>query len=171
MFKNNIKIAWRSLKKQPFFTFLNTFGLAIGIAGGILIALFIHDELSYDKMFADVDRIYRIDSDIKFGGAEMKSAEAAAPMAATMQRDFPQVESTVRFRDRGSLLLRKTGTETNTKELRITFVDSTFFDFFGVKLLVGDKKTALTEPNTLVLTKTAAEKHFGVQNALGCQPH
>ncbi|MBO0321073.1 ABC transporter permease [Muricauda sp. CAU 1633] len=167
MFKNNIKIAWRSLKKQPFFTFLNTFGLAIGIAGGILIALFIYDELSYDKMFADAERIYRVDSNIKFGGAEMKSAEAAAPMAATMQRDFPQVESTVRFRNRGSLLLRRTGTETNTKEPRITFVDSTFFDFFGVKLLVGDKKTALVEPNTLVLTKTAAEKHFGVQNALG----
>ncbi|MEW2920570.1 ABC transporter permease [Muricauda sp. ANG21] len=167
MFKNNIKIAWRSLKKQPFFTFLNTFGLAIGIASAILIALFIYDELSYDKMFADAERIYRIDSDIKFGGAEMRSAEAAAPMAATMQRDFPQVESTIRFRDRGSLLLRKTDTETNAKELRVTFVDSTFFDFFGIKLLVGDKRTALNEPNTLVLTKTAAEKHFGVQNALG----
>ena len=167
MFKNNIKIAWRNLKKQPFFTFLNTFGLAIGMAGGILISLFIYDELSYDKMFADADRIYRIDSDIKFGGAEMRSAEAAAPMAATMQRDFAQIESTVRFRDRGTLLLRKTGTETNAKELQVSFVDSTFFDFFGIKLLVGDKKSALTQPNTLVLTKTAAEKHFGVQNALG----
>ncbi|MFD2100102.1 ABC transporter permease [Flagellimonas iocasae] len=167
MFKNNIKIAWRSLKKQPFFTFLNTFGLAIGIAAGILIALFIYDELSYDKMFTDADRIYRIDSDIKFGGAEMRSAEAAAPMAAAMQTDFPQVESTVRFRDRGSLLLRRTGTEANTKELRVTFADSTLFDFFGIDLLVGDKKTALKEPNTMVLTKTAAEKHFGVQNALG----
>ncbi|MEZ4811164.1 MAG: ABC transporter permease [Allomuricauda sp.] len=167
MFKNNIKVAWRNLKKQPFFTFLNTFGLAIGIAGGILISLFVYDELSYDKMFADAHRIYRIDSDIKFGGAEMRSAEAAAPMAATMQKDFPQVESTVRFRDRGSLLLRKTGTETNAKELQVTFADSTFFDFFGIDLLVGDKKTALVQPNTLVLTKTAAEKHFGVQNALG----
>ncbi|NHF59920.1 FtsX-like permease family protein [Flavobacteriaceae bacterium TP-CH-4] len=167
MFKNHLKIAWRSLKKQPFFTFLNTFGLAIGMAGALLIALYIYDELSFDKMFADADRIYRIDSDIKFGGAEMKASEAAAPMAAAMQRDFSQVESTVRFRDRGSLLLRKSGTEANTKELRVTFADSTVFDFFGIDLLVGDAKTALTQPNTLVLTKTAAEKHFGIRNALG----
>ena len=169
MFKNHLKIAWRSLKRQPFFTFLNTFGLAIGITGGLLISLYIYDELSFDKMFADADRIYRIDTDIKFGGAEMKSAESAAPMAETLLNDFSQVESTVRFRDRGSLLLRKINTESNTKELRVTFADSTFFDFYGIDLLVGDKKTALTQPNTLVLTKTAAEKHFGVQNALGQQ--
>lgn len=167
MFKNHLKIAWRSLKKQPFFTFLNTFGLAIGMAGGLLISLYIYDELSFDKMFADADRIYRIDTDVKFGGAEIKSTEAAAPMAEALQRDFSQVESTTRIRDRGSFLLRKSGTATNTKELRVAFADSTFIEFFGLKLLVGDTKTALTEPNTLVLTKTAAEKHFGVQNALG----
>ncbi|WP_347343956.1 FtsX-like permease family protein [Maribacter aestuarii] len=84
-----------------------------------------------------------------------------------MQQDFSQVESTVRFRDRGSLLLRKTGTETNTKELRVAFADSTLFDFFGIDLLVGDANKALVQPNTMVLTKTAAEKHFGVENALG----
>ncbi len=68
MFKNHLKIAWRSLKKQPFFTFLNTFGLAIDMAGGLLITLYIYDELSFDQMFADADRVYRIDTDIKFGG-------------------------------------------------------------------------------------------------------
>jgi putative ABC transport system permease protein len=169
MFKNYLTIAWRSLKKQPFFTFLNTFGLAIGMAGGLLIGLYIYDELSFDKMFTDADRIYRIDADIKFGGAEMRSSEAAAPMAATLQRDFPQVETTVRFRNRGSMLIRKSGYETNVKELHVTFVDSTFFDFFGIKLLVGDPKTALKEPKTLVMTKTAAEKHFGIKNAIGQQ--
>ncbi|MEM1259009.1 MAG: ABC transporter permease, partial [Bacteroidota bacterium] len=74
MFKNYLKIAWRSLKKQPFFTSLNTFGLAIGMAGALLISLYIHDELSFDKMFADADRIYRIDADIKFGGAEINAS-------------------------------------------------------------------------------------------------
>ncbi|HKL90744.1 MAG TPA: hypothetical protein VJ880_06155, partial [Allomuricauda sp.] len=62
MFKNNIKIAWRSLKKQPFFTFLNIFGLAIGMAGGLLLGLYIYDELSHDTMFADADRIYRVNA-------------------------------------------------------------------------------------------------------------
>ncbi len=167
MLKNHIKIAWRSLKKQPFFTFLNTFGLAIGMAGGLLIALYLYDELTFDNMFADADRIYRIDSDIKFGGAEIKGTEVAAPMAGAMQSDFPQVEKTVRFRDRGSMLLKKSGTELNSKELNVTFADSTFFDMFGIDLLVGDSRTALTQPNTLVLTRTAAEKHFGIRDALG----
>ncbi len=167
MFRNYLKIAWRSLKRQPFFTSLNVFGLAIGMAGGLLISLYIYDELSFDKMFADADRIYRIDADIKFGGAEMKASTAAAPMAAAMQNDFPQVETTFRFRDRGSLLLRKSDSETNTKELNVTFADANFFDFFGIDLLFGDSETALKEPNTVVLTKTAAEKHFGIQSALG----
>ena len=167
MLKNHIKIAWRALKKQPFFTFLNTFGLAIGMAGGLLIALYIYDELTFDKMFADADRIYRIDSDVKFGGAEIKGTEVAAPMAGAMQSDFPQVEKTVRFRDRGSMLLKKSDTELNAKELNVTFVDSTFFDMFGIELLAGDSRTALTQPNTLVLTRTAAEKHFGIRDAVG----
>ncbi|WP_350286669.1 ABC transporter permease [uncultured Croceitalea sp.] len=167
MFKNHLKIAWRNLRKQPFFAFLNVFGLAIGIAGGLLISLYIYDELSFDKMFADAHRIYRIDTDVKFGGAEIEASESAAPMAAAMESDFSQVESTVRLRDRGSALIRKSGAETNTKELAVAFADSTFFDFFGLDLLVGNPKTALTEPRTLVLTKTAAKKHFGVRNAIG----
>lgn len=167
MFKNHLKIAWRSLKKRPFFTFLNTFGLAIGMAGGLLISLYIYDELSFDKMFADADRIYRVNADVKFGGKTMRSAEVGAPMAAAIQNDFSQIESVTRIRNQGSLLLRKSGTEANTKEVRVAFADSTVFKFFGINLLVGDSKTALTEPNTLVMTKTAAEKHFGIKNALG----
>ena len=167
MFKNYIKIAWRSLKKQAFFTFLNTFGLAIGMAGALLISLYIYDEMNYNQMFADADRIYRIDTDIKFGGAEMKASEAAPPMAAALKRDYSEVESTVRFRTIGSIYVRKTDSEGNTKELFATYADSTFFDFFGINLLVGNPKTALTGTNSLVLSRTAAEKHFGVQNALG----
>lgn len=167
MLKNHIKIAWRNLKRQPFFTFLNTFGLAIGMAGGILISLYIYDELSFDKMFADANRIYRVDIDIKFGGAEMEAAQTAAPLAAAMQNDFSQVETTVRFRTQGSMLIKRNETNDNSKELSTTFVDSTFFDMFGIKLLAGDAKSALTQPNTLVLTRSTAEKHFGSNNAIG----
>ena len=167
MFKNHLKIAWRSLKKQPFFTFLNTFGLAIGIAGGLLISLYIHDELSYDTMFADADRIHRVNADIKFGGEDRKFAVTPAPMAETIDNDFSEVELATRFRTRGSMLIRKANTMVNVKELQSTFVDSTFFQMFDVNLLAGDVKTALKSPNTLVLTKSAAEKHFGVHEALG----
>ena len=167
MFNNHIKIAWRSLKKQPFFTFLNTFGLAIGISGALLIALYIYDELSYDQMFADADRIHRVNADIKFGGEDRKFAVTPAPMAETIDNDFSEVELTTRFRTRGSALVRKVDSEVNIKEEQATYVDSTFFEMFGVDLLAGDVKTALKLPNTLVLTKTAAEKHFGINEALG----
>jgi putative ABC transport system permease protein len=167
MLKNHIKIAWRSLRKQPFFTFLNTFGLAIGIAGALLISLYIYDELSYDKMFADADRIHRVNADIKFGGEDRKFAVTPAPIAETIDNDFSEVELTTRFRTRGSALVRKVDTEVNIKEQQATYVDSTFFEMFGIDLLVGDLKTALKLPNTLVLTKTAAEKHFGINEALG----
>ena len=167
MFKNHLKIAWRSLKKQPFFTFLNIFGLAIGIAGGLLISLYIYDELSYDKMFADADRIHRIHVDIKFGGEDRKFAVTPAPMAEAAQNDFSEVELAMRFRTQGSILLRKADTEANIKELQTTFVDSTFFKMFGLDLLTGDIKTALKSPNTLILTKSAAEKHFNINDAIG----
>jgi putative ABC transport system permease protein len=167
MFKNYLKIAWRSLKKQPFFTFLNTFGLAVGMAGGLLISLYIYDELSFDRMFTDADRIYRINADIKFGGAAQKSAEVSAPMAAALLQDFSQVEMVTRIRDRGSALIRMIDSEANSKELHVAFADSTFLKMFGIDLLFGDPKTALNEPNTLIITTTAAEKHFGAMNAVG----
>ncbi len=164
---NNLKIAWRSLKKQPFFSFLNTFGLAIGMAGGLLISLYIYDELNYDKMFADADRIHRINTDIKFGGDESSMAEASAPMAATLKKDFPQIELTTRFHNRYSILIRKSGTDENVKQLQFAYVDATFFEMFGFELLYGDTNTALKESNTLILTRSAAEKHFKIEEAVG----
>ena len=167
MFKNHLKIAWRNLKGQPFFTFLNTFGLAIGLAGGLLVALYIYDELGFDKMFADADQIHRINVDVKFGGTESIMAEVSAPMAAAMSEDFPQVVLTTRFNSAGNALIRKTETAKNVKETHSTLVDQSFFEMLGLDLLVGDVETALKEPNTLILTRKAAEKHFGINEALG----
>ncbi|SMG50690.1 ABC transporter permease [Arenibacter troitsensis] len=167
MIHNHIKIAWRNLKKQPFFTFLNTFGLAIGMAGCLLISLYIHDELSYDKMFADADRIHRVNNNIKFGGDERLFAVTPAPMAEALKNDFSEIELVTRFRTRGSALVRKADDLANVKEEQTTYVDASFFEMFGIKMLVGDAGKALTDPNTLVLTKTAAEKHFALANAVG----
>ena len=167
MLKNQLKIAWRSLKNQPFFTFLNIFGLAIGIAGALLVSLYIYDELSYNKMFADADRTYRIDTDIRFGGKEMRASETAPPMAESLKRDIPQVEATVRLRNIGSTLIRKSSSDANTKENHTVYADSTFLDFFGLPLVSGNPLEVLRKPRTLVLTRTAAEKHFGVQEAVG----
>ncbi|WPY99861.1 ABC transporter permease [Christiangramia sp. OXR-203] len=167
MFRNYFKIAWRSLKKQPFFTLINTLGLAIGMAGSLLIALYIYQEMHYNDMFADANRIYRIDMDIKFGGAEIKSGETSPPMAQTLKKDFPEVENTVRFRTLGSNLFRNIDKTTNLKELSTTYVDSSFFEMFGLELINGNRESALKDPNTLVMTRTAAENHFGSVDVVG----
>ena len=116
MFKNHAKTAWRNLKSQPFFTFLNTTGLAIGMAGGLLIALFIYDELSFDKMFADSDRIYRVNIDMRTGGETNYYATVSVPLAVAIKQDCPHVEMVTRFRGMRSTLLRKSDDDENVKE-------------------------------------------------------
>lgn len=167
MKSNSLKIAWRSLKKQPFFTFLNTFGLSIGMAGALLIGLYIYDELSFDRMFADSERIYRVNADIKFGGQAQEFSTTPAPMASTLKKDYAPIEDATRFRTWGSMLIRKSNSIDNLKEEHSTFADANFVEMFGLKLLEGDAKTALKNPNTVILSKTVAEKHFGKSSALG----
>ncbi len=167
MIRNYFKIAWRNLKKQPFFTFLNIFGLTIGMAGSLLIALYIYDELNYDNMFPDADRIHRINVDIKFGGDIANFAEVSSPVAEVLESDVPQIELITRFRNSGNMLIKKHETDINVKEMRVSYVDSSFFKMFGIDVLFGDSTSALNEPNTLVLTKTAAEKHFKIEEAVG----
>jgi putative ABC transport system permease protein len=167
MIQNYLKIAWRNLRKHSFYSFLNIFGLSLGLASCLLITLYVVEELSYDRSFENADRIYRIDADIKFGGPEMKLAVASDPMGYTLKRDYPQVEAVTRLRERGSHLVRRNENANNMTESFVVFADSTFFDVFSIPFLAGDPKTALTEPNTLVLSERDAEKYFGKESPIG----
>lgn len=167
MIGNNIKIAIRNFTKQPFFTFLNIFGLAIGMSGGLLVGLFIYDELSFDKMFADADRIYRINIDNKTSGEVSHYASAPGPMADVLNTDCSQVEMVTRYRETGSMFMRQPEKEQNVKEAHVTAVDSSFFAMFGLELLEGNSETALREPNSIVLTTSAVKRLFDTQSALG----
>ncbi|MBU1820670.1 MAG: ABC transporter permease, partial [Bacteroidetes bacterium] len=128
MIKNYLTIAWRNVRKHSFYSFLNIFGLSLGLASCLLITLYVVEELSYDRFFQNADRIYRIDADIKFGGPEMKLAVSSDPMGYTLQRDYPQVEAVTRLRERGSHLVRRNESAENLTEAMVVFADSTFFD-------------------------------------------
>ncbi len=167
MIKNYLTIAWRNVRKHSFYSFLNIFGLSLGLASCLLITLYVVGELSYDRFFENADRIYRVDADIKFGGPEMKLAVASDPMGHTLKRDYPQVEAVTRLRERGSYLVRRNESAENLTEAMVVFADSTFFDVFSIPFLAGDPKTALTEPNTLMLSERDAEKYFGKENPIG----
>jgi putative ABC transport system permease protein len=107
MFKNYLKTAFRNLAKNKGFTFINVFGLALGLATCMLIVFYVFDELSYDRFNVNADRIYRVNNDIKFGGNTNSYAVSPAPLAAAFQAELPQVEQTVRFRVRGGFTVKK----------------------------------------------------------------
>src|SRR5471030_2739174 len=128
MIKNYIKTAFRSLMKNKGFTFINVFGLALGLAICMLIVFYVADELGFDSYNTKADRIYRVDSEIKFNGNESAEAVVPAPLAATFSSLFPGIEKTVRFRQNGGFRIRK-GNQ-NIKEERVTYADATIFDVF-----------------------------------------
>ncbi len=169
MFQNYIKIAIRNLQKNKAYSFINIAGLAIGIACCLLIMLFVAHELSYDRWNPQADRIVRTYADINFGGNQFRLAVTGVPIGPETQRELPDVQSFCRFRDYGSHLVRKEGEGTqNFREEEVLYVDSTFFEVFPLAMASGEARTCLTQPNSIVLSRSKAEKHFGsAQAAMG----
>lgn len=165
MLKNYINIAFRSLLKNKGFSAINIFGLAIGLAVGLLIMMYVMDELSYDRYNKAADRIYRVDGDIKFGGTHYVLANAAAPMAAALKQDYPEVEEATRFRDYGGFLVRN-GAQ-NIKENKVIYADASVFSVFSLPLVAGDPKTALQGPETVVISEKIARKYFNSTDVVG----
>lgn len=164
MVKNYFKIAFRNLWKHKGFSAINIIGLAMGLGCFIMIAMYVADELSYDKYNDKADRIYRINSDIRFGGTDLIMAVSADPMGATLKNDYPQVEEYTRlYANDGSKLIKKGNEYIN--EDRVVNADSTFFNVFTLPAITGDTKTALNEPNSVVITESAAKKYFGSTDA------
>jgi putative ABC transport system permease protein len=167
MLRNYLTIALRNLRKQRFYTFINIFGLAVGIASCLIIVLFISYELSYDKYHAKASRIFRVNGEIKFGVNHYRLAVASAPFGEAMAADFPEIETYVRFRSQGSFLVKAKEADTNIKEDRVIYADSTYFRMFTTPVLEGDPLTALNDNNSVVISETIAKKYFPGQSAVG----
>ena len=165
MFKNFLKTAIRTLLKNKFYSLLNIAGLAIGIACTILITLFIQNEFSFDSFHEKVDRIYRIDSDIKINDTAMEIAQLPAPAAETFMNEYPEIENAVRFRLQGGFIMKYK--DVSFKEFGIAYTDSSFFDIFSFKVLQGNPSKALAAPFSMAISKTMAEKYFGKENPIG----
>ncbi len=165
MIRNYIKTAFRSLLKNKGFTALNVFGLALGMATCLLIVFYVFDELSFDSYNKKADRIYRINEEIKFGGNENSYAVSPAPAAAALKNDFPEIEQVARFRNQGGNLVKK-GNQ-NIKEDLMIYADHSILDIFTLPMIYGNPATALTEPNTIVITERIANKYFNRTNVVG----
>jgi putative ABC transport system permease protein len=165
MLKNYFTVAIRNLRKHSFYSFINIAGLSVGIAVCFIIILFVRNEMSYDQYNSKAERIYRVISDIKFGGNAYNMTYGPAPMAATLATEYPEVEAAIRFRQRGSYLVKRT-TE-NIKEDNVIWTDKDFFKIFSVPVLAGNGETALAEPNSIAISKKIADKFFPNEEALG----
>jgi putative ABC transport system permease protein len=159
MLKNYFIVAFRGLKRNKVFSFINIGGLALGLATCWMITLYVANELSYDSWHANADRIYRVVQHASWPGGHFNLAVTPPPMAAALKNDYPDIEETVRFNVEGG------GTITYEQQRLqvgdILFADSSVFSMFSYKFLYGDGRTALTAPQSIVLTQTLARKIFG----------
>lgn len=159
MLRNYIKIAWRNLIKHKVFSFINIFGLATGIAAFWLISLYVVDEWSYDRYNLKADRIFRVVQHGTWNGGKFNLAVTSAPYAPALKNDYAEVEDAIRIDAEGGGKI--TYGEKHISEGGMLFTDKGFFNLFTHHFLSGDAATALAKPQSIVLTKTLAEKLFG----------
>lgn len=165
MFRNYILVAVRNLRKHSFYSLINVAGLSIGLAICFIIVLFVQNELSYDTHFDHANRIYRINSEIKFGGNHYNMLYAPPVLASAMTESFPEVEAAIRFRERGSYLVKRD--VDNIKEDHVIWTDKDFFKIFSIPVISGNPSTALAEPNSIAISRRVADKFFPNEDALG----
>ena len=164
MMRNYLKQTWRSLLKNKTYSLLNIVGLAVGLTCFALIALWVNDELSYDKFNRNYDRIVRLTGIEKRETGITESAVSSAPMAKALKNDYAEIENTVRLDMREELVMH------NGEQLLqpgILLTDPSFFDVFSYKLTRGNVRSALNEPYSIILTQSTARKYFGEGDPMG----
>jgi len=167
MLKNYFKIALRNFIKQKGYSFINVFGLSVSLAAGILITLYILQELSFDDFNSKGDRIYRVTSHFKTPTENEDGAQTPCPIGTHIGMEFPEIERTTRIYIEGTDLFKYK--EKKFLEDHLIFADSRFFNIFDFKVLEGNKNEMLVAPFSLVLTKKSAEKYFGKDDPIGQQ--
>ncbi|MCP4725811.1 MAG: FtsX-like permease family protein, partial [bacterium] len=165
MFKNYMKIIFRNFKRQKGYTFINVFGLSVGITCFIFIMMYVKYELSYDTFNENSDRIHRIIQHYEAwnfrGSSEFASTNGA--MANVLPDEFSEIEYAIRVRTTQSAL--KYG-QNSIVEIGI-FADKDFLNTFTYPLIAGDPNNALKDPNSIVLTEELANKLFKDEDPIG----
>ena len=164
MIYNFLKIAVRNLQKHKLHSFINIFGLAVGMAATIIIASYVFFELSYDKHHKNYDDIYRIYSVISLpNGESVEGPSTIGTVAPLIPEQIPEVNSSVRMTN-----FREIEIEYNDKLFsndKLLWADSNFFEVFSCEVISGNMETALTEDRSLVLTESIAKTYFGEEDA------
>ena len=164
MFKNYLKVALRNFSRNRLFSFINIFGLAIGIASCMIITMWVQRELSYDRFHEKADRIFRIERQLFRDNSYSKWPVTGGAYKQALIDEYPEIENAMRFWD----LEYSIKDHNNVVHDQFLFaVDNSIFEIFDFELKEGDHKTALEEPNTAVITRKSALKYFGTEDAIG----
>lgn len=161
MLKNYFRIAWQSLKNNKLFSLLNIVGLSIGLAVSILLILFIIDERSFDNMHSNKNNVHRVLLHTAISGKDQTKCASPAAVAPAMIKNIPEVKSAARVLKHsfGATAFLNVN-EKNFVEQKFYWCDQELFTIFNIPFIEGNSTTALTRPNTVVISKKIAEKYF-----------
>ena len=162
MFENYFKIAFRNLMKYKFISFINLFGLTIGLTCCLLIAAYILNELSFDRYNKNAENVYRVERtflNAETGALSLELGAVAPPFGPLLQNDFKDIKKITRFLGTGTTTFKYGDHIFNEKS--IYFADENLFDVFDFKVTRGNPAKALSEPFSVMLTPETAGKYFG----------
>jgi len=162
MIKNYLLVALRNLNKQKAYSFINISGLAVGLSLFILAALYTDFNFSYDTFHRDSDRIYCL---TRVSNNDRHSTYTPTPMLPAMTAEIPDIKEATRLFPYGRMNVKHG--EKKFYENRVWFVDSNFLTFFTFEMISGNPETALSTPNSVVITESTALKYFGDENPIG----
>lgn len=166
MVRNYLKIAIRNLLKYRFISFINLFGLTVGLTCCLLITTYILNELSYDKYNKNADDIYRVTRTFKNsnGAVSLKLSTISPPFGYYFPSEFPQIRKMTRLLQNGPIPVRYKDKIFNEKDMY--FADENLFDVFSLQTIKGNPKTALSEPFSIMMTEKTAKKYFGDEDPI-----
>lgn len=168
MLKNYIKVAFRSLIRQPGYTALNIIGLTVGIASSLIILLYIFHETSFDKQHSKGDRIYRLSTEFTEPDNSFKWASMTSRAAFTVKNEYPEIEQAARMQGlSGQGGMRFDFNQVDYYQQNVYAADSTVFELFDYEFVAGNPKTALEAPNSIVINQSMATKIFKNENPIG----
>lgn len=163
MFKLNLKIALRNLYKNKGYAFINIAGLSIGMASCLLIFVFISYQLSFDRFFSNKDRIYRVITLLNYSGTTEYSGGIPLALVPTLRNELPQIEKVGAIQRSGGIIKINddSGKEIIKTAEEVYYAEPEFFEIFDTRWITGKPATALSAPNTVVLSKKTAIQYFG----------
>lgn len=164
MLKNYFKVAWRNLRKNGLYSLINIGGLTIGMAVSFMLLIYVYNEFSFDKFNKNTDRLYRVLRNQPSNGELMTNSATPIPLAPAMIKDFPEIEKVARTNWPNDILVNY-----KDKGLKLTTMaaDPAILDIFSFDFIHGDRKTALSDVLSVILTESAAKSVFGDANPVG----